>query len=666
MKKILLSLGVIAVVGIVVAGATGAFYNDTETSTGNIFTAGSIDLKVDHTLQTYNGVDCKTCSVTVVSDTSNTVIEKNLVAVTPYSAVLAWVHSAWTAQNDPELVASGAQWIWEQNPTKQADTLVDTSYTFKKEFTWMGPIVSTDLYMAVGSDNGVQVYLNNVLIGSNTGEFGYLQGSMLHILAATITANVIQGNNVLKFVVTNIGLPNGTPQSNPAGLIYKFHINGKCGDAYFQNHCSLWQEKDLGAGDTFFNFGDVKPGDLGTDVISLHVFSNDAYACLIVNNKNDQENTIYGPETAAGDTTTPQGELSKYINVFTWGDANGDGVYNTGETALGSGSLLDLSSIMNMDAGNGQFLTATTTKNIGLAWCAGTLTPHAGSAFTCNGDTMLNDAQSDSFTADLTAYAEQVRNNSAFSCGSVQLPVRGEGLSALGPETISLGTVVGEGLTLDLGDLAIVAKTAITDASPAASSITGNVVIDPAAGSAITGVSCAKVTGTIYSSSGYTGGYTPDTTCAVTAPVLAHATVLAMEAAYIDAAGRTGPDGTDLYGGNLGGRIFTPGLYKWTTGVTIPTDVTLSGGANDIWIFQISGDLNIASTKEVKLIGGAQAKNVFWQVGGGAGAVLGTTSIFNGTILSAKDIVIQTGAKLNGRALSQTQVTLSGNIVTKP
>lgn len=429
MKKILLSLAIILVVGGVVWGVTGAFYNDTETSTGNIFTAGSIDLKVDHLKQTYNGVDCKTCDVTVVSDTSNTVIEKNGVAVTSYSAVPAWVHPAWTAQNDPSLSASGAQWIWEQNPTQQADTTTETSYTFKKEFSWMGPIASTDLFMAVGSDNGVQVYLNNVLIGSNTGEFGYLQGSMLQIPAANITTNVIQGNNVLKFVVTNMALANSNPQTNPAGLIYKFSIDGNCGDAYFQNQCHLWTEKDLGQGDTFFSFNDIKPADWGTNVISLHVSSNDAYACLIVGDKNDQENTIYDPETEAGDLPNQGnqvgfGELSNYINIFTWKDTDGDGVYDAGETSLGSGPLSSLSSIMSMDPSNGQSLTATTTQNIGLAWCAGTLTPNQGGAFGCNGAGMLNDAQSDSFSATLTAYAEQVRNNGSFRCASTTLPTQ--------------------------------------------------------------------------------------------------------------------------------------------------------------------------------------------------------------------------------------------------
>jgi hypothetical protein len=430
MKKILLSLAVILAVGGVVWGVTGAFYNDTEASTGNIFVAGSIDLKVDHTKQTYNGVDCKTCDVTVVSDASDMVIEKNGVAVTPYSAVLAWVHPAWTAQNEPSLLASSAQWIWEKNPTQQADTLVDTSYAFKKEFTWLGPIVSTDLFMAVGSDNGVEVYLNNVLIGSNTGEFGYLQGSMLLIPAANITANVVQGNNVLKFVVTNKGLSSGTPESNPAGLIYKFHIDGNCGDAFFQSQCRLWTEKDLGQNDSFFRFDDVKPGDFGTNVISLHVYDNDAYACLIVGNKNDDENPAQplSPELAAGDALgvgnpSGKGELSNFLNVFTWGDTDGDGVYDVGEGALGSGPLSTLSSIMSMDSLNQQFLVATTTKNIGLAWCAGTLTPNQGGTFGCNGSGMSNTAQSDSFSATLTAYAEQVRNNGSFSCANVELPI---------------------------------------------------------------------------------------------------------------------------------------------------------------------------------------------------------------------------------------------------
>lgn len=104
--------------------------------------------------------------------------------------------------------------------------------------------------------------------------------------------------------------------------------------------------------------------------------------------------------------------------------------------------------------------------------------------------------------------------------------------------------------------------------------------------------------------------------------------------------------------------------------MSIPTNVTLSGDADDVWIFQIEGNLDIASAGSVPagikvILGGdAQASNIFWQVGGATGATLGTYSTFNGNILTAKQIIIQTGAILNGKALAQTQVTLDANIIS--
>ena len=78
----------------------------------------------------------------------------------------------------------------------------------------------------------------------------------------------------------------------------------------------------------------------------------------------------------------------------------------------------------------------------------------------------------------------------------------------------------------------------------------------------------------------------------------------------------------------------TPGLYKWASGVLISTDVTLNGNPNDIWIFQIAGDLTVANGKSVILSGGAQAKNIFWQVAGGTGVEIGTTANVKGIILT--------------------------------
>lgn len=236
---------------------------------------------------------------------------------------------------------------------------------------------------------------------------------------------------------------------------------------------------------------------------------------------------------------------------------------------------------------------------------------------------------------------------------------------------------------LTAGNFVILSKTGVTNTGSHTSAIIGNMGSSPITAAAMNGVFCSEINGLIYGvDAAYTGSGA--TTCfagnpgvpAVVPPdankTLVDNAVLDMGTAYTDAAGRTLPDGTELYAGNLGGQTFAPGLYKWSTNVTIPTNVTLSGGPNDVWIFQIAGDLSIASGGSVPagvkvvLTGGARASNVFWQVGGLTGATLGTYSTFNGNILSAKQVIIQTGAVLNGRALAQTQVTLDAGVVTVP
>ena len=69
--------------------------------------------------------------------------------------------------------------------------------------------------------------------------------------------------------------------------------------------------------------------------------------------------------------------------------------------------------------------------------------------------------------------------------------------------------------------------------------------------------------------------------------------------------------------------------------------------------------------RQVILSGGAQAANVFWQVG--SSATLGTTSVFKGTIMADQSITLATGATLDGRALARSAaVTLDANVVTAP
>jgi hypothetical protein len=215
------------------------------------------------------------------------------------------------------------------------------------------------------------------------------------------------------------------------------------------------------------------------------------------------------------------------------------------------------------------------------------------------------------------------------------------------------------------GNFAILAKSGITNVPTSA--IVGDIGVSPITYAAITGFTLTPVVpdgSNTFSTSAQVTGKVYAADYAVPTPAEMTAAVLDMEAAYTEAAGRTLPDFTELGTGNIGGLTLAPGLYKWSSCVTIPTDVTLSGGPDDVWIFQIAGTLDISSATSVILSGGAQAKNIFWAV---AGVVaLGTTSEFNGNILAKTNITMNTGATLNGRALAQTSVTLIANTITVP
>lgn len=220
-----------------------------------------------------------------------------------------------------------------------------------------------------------------------------------------------------------------------------------------------------------------------------------------------------------------------------------------------------------------------------------------------------------------------------------------------GPAAVELGTS---------GNYVILAKTSI--ANTPTSAIEGDMGISPAAASFITGFGLTAATG--YATSPQISGriFAAD----MVAPTSGNLTVAVenMITAYNDAAGRPKPDFIELGTGNLGGKTLTPGLYKWSGAVTVPTDVTISGGPNDVWIFQIAGNLTTSANVKIKLAGGAQAKNIFWQVAGYA--IFETNSHFEGIVMSKTGITFNTGASLNGRALAQTAVILDSNTITKP
>ncbi|WP_164017616.1 ice-binding family protein [Pyxidicoccus trucidator] len=211
------------------------------------------------------------------------------------------------------------------------------------------------------------------------------------------------------------------------------------------------------------------------------------------------------------------------------------------------------------------------------------------------------------------------------------------------------------------GDYVILAKSGISTVPTSA--ITGNLAVSPAAASYITGFSLTSDSTNVFSTSPQVTGKVYAADYASPTPSNLTTAVGDMELAFTSASGRA-PDFTELGTGNLGGMTLSPGVYKWGTAVLIPTDLTLTGSATDVWIFQIAQDLTLSSGTDIVLAGGALPKNIFWQVSGQVD--LGTTAHLEGIILSQTSIKLRTGASVNGRLLAQTAVTLDGSTVVQP
>lgn len=298
--RILASLGMIVFVAAIAASSTGAFFSDTETSTGNTFTAGDIDLQID-SVSHYNGMVC-----TLVGGTYHYIPEANVtldVNQQPVAGAAMDAQAEWDAYN----LANPAQF-----PTAGSTC----------SGTW----------------------------------------------------------------------PMGNLDENTLGM------------------------------DEFFNFSDIKPGDSGENTISVHVGSNDAWMCASVANIGDADNTLTEPENADVDEVDDlaSGELDNNLEFFAWTD-DGDNVFEVGETALGgpvSASSLSATTWALAEGGDTP-IEGDSTSYIGLAWCAGDIgSPTPGSPITCDGSVMGNEAQTDSWNADLTFYVEQSRNNPNFQCQS--------------------------------------------------------------------------------------------------------------------------------------------------------------------------------------------------------------------------------------------------------
>ncbi|KAF8151925.1 antifreeze protein [Mycena galopus ATCC 62051] len=197
----------------------------------------------------------------------------------------------------------------------------------------------------------------------------------------------------------------------------------------------------------------------------------------------------------------------------------------------------------------------------------------------------------------------------------------------LGPAAVNLRSAA---------NYAILAKTGVSTVPP--SVITGSIAVSPIAATGLTGFSLTvDSTGQFSTSAQVTGTSSP----------------LHMGTAFTDATGRVNPNFTNLGSG---------GLYKWTSAVSIGSDVTILGGATDTWIFQVSGGLSIAAGKKVVLSGGALASNIVWVATGAVSAAAGAH--LEGVILGKTSITLLTGATANSRLLAQTAVALQKATVT--
>ena len=225
----------------------------------------------------------------------------------------------------------------------------------------------------------------------------------------------------------------------------------------------------------------------------------------------------------------------------------------------------------------------------------------------------------------------------------------------IGPGIVDLGTA---------GNYVTLTKSGIS--TTGVTSITGDIAVSPMAATGITGFGLIMDTNgqsshtTIVTGKVYAADYAAPTPANLTTAVSD------METAFTTANNLVVPAPiVGLYSGNISGRILPAGLYKWSTGVLITNaGVTLTGGANDTWVFQIAQNLTVDNSAIITLLGGAQAKNIFWVVTGEA--TLGSNVNFSGNILSKTLISLNTGASVTGRLLAQTAVTLNANTVIMP
>jgi hypothetical protein len=326
------------------------------------------------------------------------------------------------------------------------------------------------------------------------------------------------------------------------------------------------------------------------------------------------------------------------------------------DQATGVAINADTTATFNEEMDNTTIGNASFTLFVGSAQVSGSVTYDANSK-TAKFNPAANLAAETTYTATVTTAVTDSAGNPMLqnkvwtftTMSAANLPVGSSG----GPGSVDLGTAA---------DYAILAKSGVS--TTGTTMVTGNIGLRPASRTELTGFSETMDSSGTFSTSSYVTGnlYAADYTDPT--PTTLTTAISDMELAYTSAVGLSNPDFTNLGAGEIGGLTLEPGLYKWGTGVSITTDMTLWGSDTATWVFQVAEGLVLANGARITLAGGALAENIVWQIG--SNASLGTTSHFEGTLLTSTNIPVNTGATVNGRLLAQTAVTLAANSVTKP
>ena len=368
------------------------------------------------------------------------------------------------------------------------------------------------------------------------------------------------------------------------------------------------------------------------------LIANTAYTAAITTAARD----LAGNELASGvswsfttgataDSTSPVVTSTNPLN-----NANG--------VAINSSVAATFSKAMNPSS----FTSATFTVQQGTAAVQGSISYVGTTATFTPAVALTTDTV---FTATITTGASDLAGN--FLAANYSWTFTTGATLAKGPPIVNLGAA---------GNFVILSKSGI-DTIPT-SAVTGDIGVSPIKSGAITGFGLTADASNVFSTSPQVTGKVFASDYAVPTPDNLTTAISNMEFAYTDAAGRQTPDFTELGAGDISGLTLVPGLYKWGTAVSINSDVTLNGGPNDVWIFQIGQGITQGNGTHILLTGGALAKNIFWQSTGVVS--IGTTAHFEGVILSQTSITLDTGASINGRLLAQTAVTIKSSTVTQP